>query len=178
MKKLKILSSIVTAILLMGISNCNPVAPIPKTELEKLPPATQQGKYTFGCLVNGKAWVPSNSIAVTAVYQFGRLTIGGKFETKEFTQRIVMSIFESDIAQIEYELNDSVNRYAEFSDADTFTNCNYLTDGSNENKGALTITNFDKINLIVSGNFQFIVSAKNCTQYKVSDGRFDLKFIP
>ena len=29
----------------------------PPTELSKLPPATQTGANTFGCLVNGKAWV-------------------------------------------------------------------------------------------------------------------------
>jgi hypothetical protein len=28
----------------------------PKTELEKLPPATQTGANTAGCLVNGKAF--------------------------------------------------------------------------------------------------------------------------
>ena len=31
------------------------------TELEKLPPATQTGKNTFGCLVEGKAWVTKTS---------------------------------------------------------------------------------------------------------------------
>lgn len=31
-----------------------------KTELEKLPPITQIGANTFGCLINGKAWIPEN----------------------------------------------------------------------------------------------------------------------
>ena len=30
-----------------------------KNELNALPPATQVGANTFGCLVDGKAWVPS-----------------------------------------------------------------------------------------------------------------------
>ena len=30
------------------------------TELSKLPAATQTGANTFGCLVNGKAWVAQN----------------------------------------------------------------------------------------------------------------------
>jgi len=25
---------------------------------EKLPPETQEGRYTFGCLVNGEIWLP------------------------------------------------------------------------------------------------------------------------
>ena len=32
--------------------------PKPKTELEKLPPATQTGANTAGCLVNGVAFLP------------------------------------------------------------------------------------------------------------------------
>ena len=29
-----------------------------KSEIDKLPPITTEGKNTFGCLVNGKAWIP------------------------------------------------------------------------------------------------------------------------
>src|ERR1035437_7369996 len=34
--------------------------PIAKTELEKLPPITQTGAYTFGCLINGVAYIPAS----------------------------------------------------------------------------------------------------------------------
>ncbi len=34
----------------------------PKTELEKLPPATQTGANTFGCLLNGVAFTPAGGI--------------------------------------------------------------------------------------------------------------------
>ncbi|MBS1557911.1 MAG: hypothetical protein JST69_04210 [Bacteroidetes bacterium] len=51
--------------------------PKPLTELEKLPPATQTGKNTFGCLVNGKAVIASTTTNVTGVYQQGILQIGG-----------------------------------------------------------------------------------------------------
>ena len=33
----------------------------PQTELEKLPPITKTGANTFGCLVNGVAWLPNGS---------------------------------------------------------------------------------------------------------------------
>jgi len=40
-------------IILLSILSCT------KTEeIEKLPPMTTEGKNTFGCLVNGKAWIP------------------------------------------------------------------------------------------------------------------------
>jgi hypothetical protein len=33
-------------------------------ELAKLPPLTTEGKGTFGCLVNGKAWLPESNTPV------------------------------------------------------------------------------------------------------------------
>ena len=40
-------------IVLLSILSCT------KTEeIDKLPPLTTEGKNTFGCLVNGKAWIP------------------------------------------------------------------------------------------------------------------------
>ncbi len=42
-----------TLIVLTSILSCT------KTEeIDKLPPITMEGKNTFGCLVNGKAWIP------------------------------------------------------------------------------------------------------------------------
>lgn len=32
-----------------------------KTELEKLPPITQTGANTLGCLLNGQAWIPKDN---------------------------------------------------------------------------------------------------------------------
>src|SRR5690625_2377022 len=57
-----------------------------KTELEKLPPPTQTGEFTFGCLVNGKAFVVTNSYRMTAIYQRGKLQIGANFEILKIDQ--------------------------------------------------------------------------------------------
>ena len=46
--------------------------PKPKTELEKLPPATQEGKETWGCLINSKAW---NETIAAGHYQNGSLAV-------------------------------------------------------------------------------------------------------
>ena len=43
-------------------ANCRKTATeVPKTELEKLPAITQTGANTFGCLVDGVAWLPNGS---------------------------------------------------------------------------------------------------------------------
>ncbi len=36
-------------------------APPPLSTTEQLPPATQEGKNTFGFLLNGKVWVPKGN---------------------------------------------------------------------------------------------------------------------
>jgi hypothetical protein len=51
--------------------------PEPKTELEKLPPITQEGKNTFGCLVNGTAFVVTNTSNMVTIYQGGSLELSG-----------------------------------------------------------------------------------------------------
>ena len=96
-KKVKILSSIAMVLIIMGISDCNQVAPKPKTEVEKLPPATQQGKYTFGCLVNGKAFVTRTTLDVYAFYQSGVMSIGGQRDDTD--QSVFFSINDPNIVE-------------------------------------------------------------------------------
>ena len=53
------------------LSCCNNDDDNSKTELEKLPPATQTGANTFGCLLNGSAFLPGNGQnTLDCVYQF------------------------------------------------------------------------------------------------------------
>ncbi|HYG02766.1 MAG TPA: hypothetical protein VD927_09985 [Chryseosolibacter sp.] len=71
--------SFILLALLTACDGCKLDDPQPahKTELEKLPPATQEGKNTFGCLVNGKAWYTKSTVRADVVYQSGILSIGG-----------------------------------------------------------------------------------------------------
>ncbi|HYG02765.1 MAG TPA: hypothetical protein VD927_09980 [Chryseosolibacter sp.] len=73
-------------ILLAFLTGCNGCKlddpqPAPKTELEKLPPATQEGKNTFGCLVNGMAWYTVSSTRASASYQQGILDLSASIVT-------------------------------------------------------------------------------------------------
>ncbi len=66
MKKLLLL--IITT---FTLSCCNKDDDQPKTELDKLPPATQTGANTFGCLLDGQAFIPSGGTnPLDCVYQF------------------------------------------------------------------------------------------------------------
>lgn len=175
MKNIKYLVPFVAGLLLMGISDCDRKEPQPKTELEKLPPPTQEGKYTFGCLVNGKAWVTENSLDVSATYQFDFLNIGASVNNDFFIQTILFHIVSSNLTEGKYYLNNNTTSLVEVLDGRT--NCEYITDGI-ENIGELNVTKFDRNKLIISGTFKFMLEASGCTRLEVTEGRFDLKFTP
>ncbi|MFD2786908.1 hypothetical protein [Hymenobacter rubripertinctus] len=46
---------------LLGLSQCKKKDPDP---LSQLPPATQTGANTFGCLIDGKAWTPKGRVGL------------------------------------------------------------------------------------------------------------------
>lgn len=71
---------LVPAIILIFL--CSPQCKKTVDELSKLPPITQEGKNTFGCLVNGKAWTPENGeliIATPSVRFYYDNINGGEF---------------------------------------------------------------------------------------------------
>lgn len=59
MKKYTTFLIVLLATTLLAASCKKDKAQDDRTELEKLPPITQTGANTFGCLVNGKAWLPN-----------------------------------------------------------------------------------------------------------------------
>ena len=59
------------------------------TELEKLPPLTTTGENTFGCLVNGEAYIVTSAYNLVAMYKQGVLLIGGENDFKEISTQIV-----------------------------------------------------------------------------------------
>ncbi len=155
---------------------------------ETLPPETQTGANTFGCLVNGKVWLnggyapfPSSNL-YASVYP-NEFVIGALKSNDNMYQSIFIDV-KAPISIGKFNLN-SENHQAKF--ADGITNCYYQTD-SISSKGTLEITKFDSINKIVSGQFSFIAFKYkpttiavigNCdSTINITEGRFDIKYIP
>ena len=46
---------------LLGLSQCKKTEPAAARPEDQLPPATQTGANTFGCLLNGQPWTPGGS---------------------------------------------------------------------------------------------------------------------
>jgi hypothetical protein len=165
------------------LSCCDKDNDQPKTELEKLPPATQIGAQTFGCLIDGKAFVPPKfgTNAPNAFYQFvgGAYTLGINSATGGGTELKSINIGCLDMPVLnvnDYELKEFAtgNYFGEYRIAAGFN-----FDGSSflQKPGTLTITKFDPVNFIISGTFSF--EAKELTTgeiIQITNGRFDMNY--
>ena len=146
-------------------------------QLDLLPTATQSGRYTFGCLVNGKAWVPRTTTDMGAFYQGGLLQIGAHAYLKPGEQDMKLVLYNSPEEGTSYDLTKYSDQVVEYiSYGEELPDCYYEKDSTLS--GSLTITKFDAQNYIVSGKFEFTTVAEGCDTVRVTDGRFDLPYTP
>ena len=171
--------------LLLSASCKKHVVP-PQSELSKLPPATQTGANTFGCLVNGQAFLPGGSVVTSHLQCNYIYTAGGYHFTvaadnktgNNVIKNVIIGTDSLMIAQgqtFAFKPFIAGNALALFISIDNSGNQNeYAT--TNSVSGQLIITKLDEVNQIVSGTFYFnaINSAKDTV--KVTDGRFDMHY--
>lgn len=169
----KKLPTIILVIALLVCESCN-LFESPKTELEKLPPATMEGKSTFGCLVNGKARVTRVSTDVLSDYQSGVLQISAGIDEKDRDQGITLAILSGVTQGSSYNLSNDPQYEAKFNWVKPSMLCFY--DDENTISGTLTITKLDQTKLIVSGLFEFTTVVAGCDTIRVTDGRFDILY--
>ena len=167
---------------LLGLSQCrkDPApTPPPVNQVDLLPSATQTGRRTFGCLVNGQPWTPAgNPFAgplFTAEYDKQHLRL--------IATRGIVSNGATTLEAIQIEI-DSISGPKKFilsSDNSSFTNyenvtakCIYYTDATHP--AAVIITRLDLVNRIVSGTFDFTLETPGCGKVTVTEGRFDSPF--
>ncbi len=149
------------------------------TPEEQLPPITTTGANTFGCLVNGNAWLPYGGWSVPA------LTVAPIGE-----KNLELSIDAYD--RKNGALSDiSITVVNLKPDTATYRIYNYLNEGlvySNGNQdyepfdtfGVVHISRCDTVQQIISGTFSFVAytdtSRVTAKSVSVTDGRFDLHY--
>lgn len=162
---------------------------------EQLPPATQSGENTFGCLVNGEVWRPAggNSLDndLEAGYGRGSLVIAaerkitdknGNFQDQDISIYIQKNAYK--LKKHKLTINKNRGKWAKFQD-DTDT-CKYsgrkfytkYTTDSIHN-GFVKLTRVDSIKNIIAGQFEFMAVNDTCGKVdtiKVTKGRFDIKY--
>jgi len=169
--------------LLFTLENCKKKHedPRPLTELEKLPAATQVGKGTFGCLVNGKAMISPDESYTSSFYQQGILEIGGSTlvipDVPSLGLRIDLTENGYLIQETSYPLTPPPNYTVTFGSIENSQPvCIYKI--ADTISGKITITRFDHKNYVVAGLFEFTTYLAGCDTIKVTSGRFDLHYSP
>ncbi len=151
-----------------------------KTELEKLPPETQTGANTFGCLLNGQAWIPKDNYGQATFkldadpgFQNGIFGISafryyqsGKFESISITLDNCKNAGK-------YSLNTPTNHVG-FADVGKSLVL-ISTDSGISCIGNLMITRYDIENRVFSGTFEYTIFNNKGDTAKITEGRFDKK---
>lgn len=155
-------------------SSCSNDDDQPINPIDQLPPETQTGANTFGFLVNGEPINVTNTSQQTAIYQGGVLQIGGGIDNSNMDIRVIIRISEAITQGTSYILtNTPINQSLFINNGN---GCYY--DYPNTVEGTLTISNFDETNFIISGTFEFSTVTDDCENINITNGRFDLQYIP
>ena len=151
---------------------------------ETLPPATQSGKGTFACYVDGKAFIDKSGGWFNCFYQFVEgeyyFSIEGEVNTNKNTNTpwgislgtIGRTLSTGDIIQLGEDINTSGGAFFTFS----INNSEYSTTNQ-DYLGELKITKMDFTSHIVSGTFWFDVKHPITGEtVEIREGRFDTLF--
>ncbi|MBC7391110.1 MAG: hypothetical protein H7329_18030 [Opitutaceae bacterium] len=176
------MKKIITATLILTVF-CFAECKKNKPDSNGLPAATQEGKNTFGFLLNGQLWKPqgNNGTANLSLY-YDAAIAGGGFnlaayriistgvrqrltmfgDSIQYAQRIVLpnpnkfgAIFRNDVLGCDYDIADTIVKIT---------------------GGYFDLKKLDKINNIFSGEFEIKFKKAGCEDVQISQGRFDMKF--
>jgi hypothetical protein len=182
---------------LLSLFSCRkePVGPNPYQPIDYtvLPPATQEGKNTFGCKINGKVWVPRVPLgAVTYTdlafsfdekkslgYGYGVCNLVDLDEKIQDwmnigfgpSRYVTGDYYSSPDTSFERKFSVKMNRIDDWYDLDELK-----TLYSNR----FTITQIDTVKNFFSGTFEFTLynNQNPSDSLKVTEGRFDLPYYP
>jgi len=162
------------------------------TELSKLPPATQVGANTFGCLINGKVYIPkgfdgrfvNSRIDIDPGFEDGGLTILVYKISNGIREDITLA--SDSIKKVgTYELKTRSKTYfilqknkVDFTGKYCYVFSSYLAGNPNNIYGFLKITRYDLLNRVFSGEFEISFNSPDCgygDPVKITQGRFDYK---
>lgn len=150
-----------------------------KTELEKLPPITQIGDNTFGCLLNGMAWIPKDNygqatfkLDADPTFQDGVFGVSAiKYYSSEFQSISVGSDSCKSLGIYPFTNSRNNVRYTDYGIPFELASYDFGTTCI----GNLNITRYDLQNRIFSGTFEFIIYKTGSDTIKITNGRFDKK---
>jgi Family of unknown function (DUF6252) len=155
-------------------------------QTDVLPQATQEGKNTFGCLIDGKAYVPDGGGSFSGIKPVNGGLSGipsvpnktGIYIRAYSRDGKELVIFINDNKVANYVLNTNTQtRPASLNSKDyaSYTSTEgdeYVT--SSKFTGQITVTKADTVTGIVSGSFDFTAATKTGQTVSITNGRFDV----
>ena len=154
-----------------------------KNPIDNLPPATQTGANTFGCLVNGEVFLPKSrgigpdGLSCEVRFKNGNYNflLSGSDGTSTPTKMV--NVYIDNIlldTEKNWVLNNDSTRLGEYFvlGGSIYLN-SYKTNSSST--GRLNITNWNPSKGIVSGNFSFDAVNSMGEKVEIREGRFDVK---
>ena len=150
--------------------------------VSQLPPVTQTGANTFGCLVNGQPWTPKGyngssnySVYYDAQYRKGTLNISTyRYNSDANDSRQDIIIFSDSLLTTgTYPL--TIKNHQEALYYGSKGQCEFHQNDIHYRRGNLTITRLDLQAGVISGTFDFTLYRPGCDSVKVTQGRFDKK---
>lgn len=171
--------SSVLHIFLLALMGCSLFSKSPDP-VDSLPPATQEGKNTFGFRLNGSIWKPKGfngtpnlDATYDPTYNGGSLGIYAYTKDDATDQLIVFG--GNNITSVgDYTILGAGSFSPGAFFTDHLTMCAY-DDPSTSANGHFSISKLDTSTGIVAGTFEFTFSKPGCTQVKITEGRFDIK---
>lgn len=169
MKKLLLLLLIITSLTACDTNDDDsPQEPDP---ISLLPPVTMTGENTFGFLLNGEPINITNTSNQFAIYQGGGIQLGAGgiriVILDPFTENTEYEFRDigSGTARARMNLENEEGQFCLYNYEDTYS-------------GTVTISFLDRTNYIISGIFEFSTNNQDCENLIITNGRFDLQYIP
>jgi hypothetical protein len=153
-----------------------------KPDSNGLPAATQEGKNTLGFLLNGQPWTPQGvrgtgnlSIDYDGGFKQGIFSIVAYNFKTQISEQFIIGVRDS-LNFINAPITLSLDRLSLYS-VSYNTPCDYFNQLNDvTSSGKITITKLDRTNRIISGTFSATLTKSGCSEIKITDGRFDMKF--
>ncbi|SKC11913.1 hypothetical protein SAMN05660477_03141 [Soonwooa buanensis] len=187
-------SSILSTAILLSLLSCDRTTNTDTADNNKLPPITQTGANTAGCLVNGKILLPrgqkiQNGPVLASFYQYlnGGYHFGLAIDDNK-DSNLPSIILGSDMVNFDegksYLLSENLNNNSLINSFGTYViadlNTNNLIKFSTTKTyiGELRITHLDTLKHIISGTFWFDAVDAKGNKAEIREGRFDVNYAP
>jgi hypothetical protein len=176
-KKAQFYISLLFLVAILSSCKDEPIQPI-----DILPPATNEGKNTFGCLIDGEAFIgnagwPAFDVSATFNTDSKRFALQGATRSKNDNLSQIGFIFYLSEGPGSYGFDIVGDTQSSYINYDSNVSCSIYYHNP-DNPGSVIVTHLDTFNRIASGTFEMDLINNSCdkTLMLVRDGRFDVNY--